>query len=150
MANKTIADLTAGSALADADLFEASQGGASVQITAAQIRDHIAAGLPMTGALGFDASADLASATTTDIGAQTTNIVRITGTTTITGLGTAAAGAFRFVRFAGVLTLTHNATSLILPGGANVTTAANDTAILVSEGSGNWRCWSYHRAATAP
>jgi hypothetical protein len=49
-----------------------------------------------------------------------------------------------------VLTLTHNATSLILPGATNITTAANDTALLISEGSGNWRCWSYTRAATAP
>jgi hypothetical protein len=150
MANKTIPELTAGAALADADVFEASQGGASVQITAAQVRDHAAAGLPMTGALGFAASIDVASATTTDLGAAAGNLVRITGTTTITGLGTAAAGTFRFVRFAGVLTFTYNATSLILPGAANITTAANDTAILVSEGSGNWRCLFYQRAATAP
>jgi hypothetical protein len=87
--------------------------------------------------------ADIASATTTDIGAATGEFVDITGTTTITGLGTIAAGIERTVRFTGALTLTHNATSLILPGGANITTAANDTAIFRSLGSGNWICVSY-------
>ena len=45
MTNKTIPDLTSGAALADADLFEASQGATSVSITAAQIRDHATAGI---------------------------------------------------------------------------------------------------------
>lgn len=112
--------------------------------------------LGVTGIATFSAAAntakgaDIASATTTDIGAATGNFVHITGTTTITGLGTIAAGAIRVVRFAGVLTLTHNATSLILPTGANITTAAGDTAIFISEGSGNWRCVNYEYAADRP
>jgi hypothetical protein len=89
------------------------------------------------------ASVDVASATTTDIGAAASQNVRVTGTTTITGLGTVAAGTFRRVRFAGILTLTHNGTSLILPGAANITTAAGDVAEFISEGSGNWRCVDY-------
>lgn len=92
---------------------------------------------------------DVASATTTDIGAAASNYVRVTGTTTITGLGTIASGAEREVLFAGILILTHNATSLILPTGANITTAAGDTALFVSEGSGNWRCVNYQRASGA-
>jgi hypothetical protein len=87
----------------------------------------------------------IASATTTDIGAATGNFVHITGTTTITGLGTVAAGARRVVVFDGALTFTHNATSLILPTGANITTVAGDTATCISEGSGNWRVTSYQR-----
>lgn len=83
---------------------------------------------------------DVASATTTDIGAVASQNVRITGTTTITGLGTVAAGTFRRVRFAGALTLTYNGTSLILPRAANIVTAAGDIAEFISEGSGNWRC----------
>ena len=51
------------------------------------------------------------------------------------------------LRFAGALAFTHNASSLILPTGANITTAANDVAVLVSEGSGNWRCAAYTRAS---
>lgn len=88
---------------------------------------------------------DVASATTTDIGAVASENVRITGTTTITGLGTVAAGTFRRVRFAGALALTYNATSLILPGAVSVTTVAGDVAEFISEGSGNWRCVSYER-----
>lgn len=93
---------------------------------------------------------DIASATTTDIGAATGNFVHITGTTTITGFGTVAAGARRLVVFDGALTLTHNATSLILPTGANITTAAGDTAVCISEGSGNWRVTSYQRKDGTP
>jgi hypothetical protein len=91
--------------------------------------------------------ADIASATTTDIGAATGEFVDVTGTTTITGLGTVAAGIVRTVRFTGALTLTHNATSLILPGAANITTAANDRAIFRSLGSGNWLCVAYVKAS---
>lgn len=100
-------------------------------------------------ALNEAKGADIASATTTDIGAATGNFVDVTGTTTITGLGTVQAGTQRKVRFTGALTLTHNATSLILPTGANITTAAGDCAEFVSLGSGNWRCVNYMRASGA-
>lgn len=92
---------------------------------------------------------NIASAATTDIGAATGRFVHITGTTSITSFGTKTAGVERELVFDGALTLTHNATSLILPGAANITTAAGDTAIFVSEGSGNWRCVSYQPAASA-
>lgn len=91
--------------------------------------------------------ADIASATTTDIGAATGNYVDVTGTTTITGLGTVQAGTRRIVQFDGALTLTHNGTSLILPTSANITTAAGDVATFVSLGSGNWVCTGYLRAS---
>ncbi len=94
--------------------------------------------------------ADIASATTTDIGAGTGDFVDVTGTTTITGLGTIASGVLRDVRFTGALTLTHNATSLILPSAANITTAANDTARFRSLGSGNWLCMEYKTANGTP
>jgi len=89
---------------------------------------------------------DLASATTTDLGTVGAN-VRITGTTTITGFGTAASGVTRQLRLAAALTLTHNATSLILPGAANILTAAGDTATAISLGSGNWVVVNFTRAA---
>lgn len=94
--------------------------------------------------------ADIASATTTDIGAIPGLMHDITGTTTITGLGTVSAGVWKILKFEGALTLTHNGTSLILPGAANITTADGDVGIFFSEGSGNWRCLSYTKAATAP
>lgn len=90
--------------------------------------------------------ADIASATTTDVGAIAGLMNDITGTTTITGLGTVSAGIWKILKFEGVLTLTYNATSLILPGGASITTADGDVGVFISEGSGNWRCVSYFRA----
>ncbi|MFL9881301.1 hypothetical protein PQR63_23085 [Herbaspirillum rhizosphaerae] len=94
--------------------------------------------------------AAIASAATTSIGGNSDgNYLHITGTTTITSLGTIAAGVSRTVVFDGSLTLTHNSTSLILPGAANIVTAAGDIAEFVSEGSGNWRCVKYVGGATA-
>lgn len=95
-------------------------------------------------------ASNIASAATTDIGAATAPYVHVTGTTTITALGTAQAGTRRIVVFDGILTLTHNATSLILPSAANITTAAGDVAAFVSEGSGNWKCVGYMRANGQP
>ena len=98
----------------------------------------------------FPAFTDIASAATTDLGTVTSSKVRITGTTTITAFGTIAAGITKYIRFAGALTLTHNATSLILPGAANITTAADDAAIAISLGSGNWIVVAYLRASGLP
>jgi len=116
-----------------------------------------AAGATLSSTLTMTAAAinsavrvDVASATTCAIGAAASNYVRITGTTTITGMGTVASGVYRDVVFDGALTLTYNATSLILPTAANITTAAGDTAGFVSEGSGNWRCLWYTRASGKP
>ncbi|KQS55889.1 hypothetical protein ASG17_07515 [Brevundimonas sp. Leaf363] len=104
--------------------------------------------LAALGLAGEEATeVDVASAATTDIGAAASNKVRITGTTTITSLG-AGANLRKRVRFASALTLTHNGTSLILPGGANLLTAAGDIAIFESNASGNWRLVSWTRAAS--
>jgi microcystin-dependent protein len=92
------------------------------------------------------AATDVASASTTDLGAVASNYVRVTGTTTITGFGTVSAGIWKFVRFAASLTLTNNATSLILPGGTSILTVAGDVGVFISEGSGNWRCVSFMSA----
>jgi hypothetical protein len=89
----------------------------------------------------------IASATTTDLSTVNDGDITVTGTTTITGLGTLTAGIKKVLTFSGVLTLTHNATSLILPGAANITTAAGDVAIMRSLGSGNWKCIAFQPAA---
>lgn len=88
----------------------------------------------------------MASATTVDLSTANGSFIDITGTTTITGLGTVPAGVPFWLRFNGALTFTHNATSLILPGGASITTASGDAAHVVSLGSGNWFCLSYRKA----
>lgn len=99
----------------------------------------------LTAALNEAPSVAIASSATPAIGAAAGNTINLTGTTAVTGFDTIAAGAFRRVIFGGVLTLTHNATSLILPTAANITTAADDVAEFVSLGSGNWKCTSYSR-----
>lgn len=113
---------------------------------------RIGARLPYGGgtlvtALNHAPAVTLASTTTTNIGAAAANAITITGTTTIAAFDTIADGAVRVLTFAAALTLTHNATSLILPGGANITTAAGDVAIFLSLGAGNWRCIAYQRAS---
>lgn len=100
----------------------------------------------LTGALNESPALTLASATTTDIGSQNSNNLTITGTATITSFGTAAAGVIRRLVFSGALTLTHNASSLILPGAENIVTAAGDTAEFLSLGAGSWRCTVYQKA----
>lgn len=132
------------------DLFLASGGvinWANGNVTLTHATGALAIG---SGAFNYAATATVASATTTDIGAATSNSVIVSGTTTITGLGTVAAGVTREVLFSGALTLTYNATSLILPGTASITTAANDTAAFRSLGSGNWVCLWYKRANGNP
>lgn len=93
--------------------------------------------------------ADIASvAGTMDIGAVPGLLHDITGALAITGLGTVSAGIWKYLKFEGAATLTHNATSLILPGAANITTADGDIGIFISEGSGNWRCVTYFTSAS--
>ncbi len=88
--------------------------------------------------------ADIPSAATVDIGLQNTNFLRITGTTTITSFGANLNGP-RFIRFAGSLTLTYNATTLILPGAVNIITAAGDSCIAAPV-AGGWQVVAYQRA----
>lgn len=88
----------------------------------------------------------IASAATTTIGTVGLgDTIHITGTTTITSLGVSVTGVRRTIVFDGALTLTNNATSLKLPAGLSIATAAGDVAEFVCENgaSGYWRCVSY-------
>lgn len=91
----------------------------------------------------------LASAATTDLGTIPSRNVSITGVVSITSFGSTAQTAFPlyFLTFTGILTLTYNVTSLILPGAASITTAAGDTAIAIYLGGGNWQVVSYTLAS---
>lgn len=88
------------------------------------------------------ASDTIASAATCDLGSKDATFLTVSGVTTVTSFGTVSAGIWKYVIFSGALTLTHNATSLILFG-ANITTVAGDSALMLSLGSGNWRCLAY-------
>lgn len=92
----------------------------------------------------------LASSTSPDIGAQLSVFILLTGAATITGFGATYKGP-RYIRFAGINTLTNSAT-LVLPGGANITTAAGDTLIAYPIGNPatGWVVAFYQRASGAP
>lgn len=91
------------------------------------------------------------AAATTDIGALPNAAVTVNGTTPITSLGSSAvAGTIHVLTFSGVTTLTYNATSLITPGAANITTAAGGVAFAAYLGSGNWKILFYHPPGVAP
>lgn len=93
---------------------------------------------------------DVASATTLALGTE--RYYHVTGTTTITDIDftDAVDGRWAWLIFDGALTLTHNATTLKLPGGANITTAAGDRALFVQDATDNVICLAYVRATTAP
>lgn len=96
-------------------------------------------------------AATIASAGTTELGSSTAPVIDISGSVTITSFGsTAPPGTVKFVRLQGALQLTHNATSMILPGVANIAAAAGDTLIAKHEGSGNWRVLNYQRSNLPP
>jgi hypothetical protein len=103
----------------------------------------------MSGADNWAAQVTLASAATVDIGAAASNSILVTGTTTINSFGTAAAGVLRMVEFQSSLTLTYNATSMQLPGAANITTQPGDVLFAYSRGGGNWKIISYSLASGA-
>ena len=96
----------------------------------------------------WEQGANIASAGTISIGEG--GYFHITGTTTITDINFIVdkTGRAAWLEFDGALLLDHSAT-LILPTGADITTAAGDTALFISEGSDVVRCVSYSRASGA-
>ena len=92
---------------------------------------------------------DVASATTVDLGASTSNLIKITGTNNITSFGTTYKGPL-FVRFADALILSSTAT-LILPSGLSIQTAAGDCCVVVPKATAGvpdgWQVISYTKAS---
>ena len=97
----------------------------------------------------FTKGADIASATALVTGSDG-NYFDVTGTTTVTSITTVGVGAIIKLQFDGALILTHHATDLILPSGANITTAAGDEAEFYEYASGDWRCTNYSKANGRP
>jgi hypothetical protein len=97
---------------------------------------------------GFGSLTTLGAGGTVDLGTVSSHNVLISGTTTITSFGSSALTTYPIyrIKFDNALTLTHNATSLILQGNTNITTAANDTAMAQYLGSGNWQVSNYSKA----
>ena len=83
--------------------------------------------------------ADIASASSCDLGAVPGLFHTITGTTGITSFGTVRAGIWKVLTFSGAVTITYNATSMITPDSVDLTTVAKDSFLAESLGSGNWK-----------
>lgn len=136
--NATIDDL-----VDDANAARPIVAGGTGATTAAGARTNL--GLETTYLKRIEAEGTIASASTCDIGAEPEYRLNVTGTTTITSFGTTA-NSRKLLRFSDAVTLTYNATTLILPGAADITTAAGDIFKFASDGSGNWRCVGYTKA----
>nr|WP_051410161.1 DUF2793 domain-containing protein [Mesorhizobium sp. LNHC220B00] len=97
----------------------------------------------------WEKGADVASSGTTALGEG--GFFHITGTTTITDIdwATAKDGRAAYVTFDGILTLSHSS-GLLLPGAANIVTAAGDRAVFVQDNGDNVMCLFYQRASGRP
>lgn len=86
----------------------------------------------------------VASASTVDIGASYETHINITGTTTISSFGSSMKqGQMKTLVFTGALTLSYNATSMIIPGGVDLSIAAGDAIVVLCVSSGNYRVVLY-------
>ncbi len=106
--------------------------------------------------LGSRANA-ITAAGTTDLSTATAGpfvpVSHASGTVAITSFGTLTAGMWKVVTFSitsGTVTITHNSTQMILPGGANITVGNGDSLLMESLGSGNAKVHSYTVAAHSP
>jgi len=119
------------------------------------------AGGAMSGVLQLKKSTDIASGATTDLGTADGNDITIThssGTVAITSFGGATslqAGTVMDVTFSisgGTLSLTHNATSMFVPGGNNLPLADKDKLRVrkTSDSSANWEVIGVTKADGSP
>lgn len=104
---------------------------------------------------GYGALVNVASSGTTDLGLTTSHNLNITGAVTITSFASSASTTWPLYQLTfgsnPAPLLTYNATSLILPGAANIQASQNDTATAAYLGSGNWQILNYAKAnGTAP
>jgi len=91
--------------------------------------------------------ADVASATALVL-LTDGNYFDVTGTVTITSFNTTGGPGTQIkLHFIAACTLTHHASDLKLPGGANILTAAGDTAEFIEYAAGDYICTSYTKAS---
>ena len=103
-------------------------------------------GTPDSIAALWEKGTDVISAGTISLGEG--RVFHVTGTTTITDIdfATAKDGREAVLIFDDVLILTHHITTLKLPTGANITTAAGDRAGITQDSGDNIVCEWYTRA----
>lgn len=85
--------------------------------------------------------ADIASAAALPVPVEG-SVFSVTGTTTITSIVDVYPGRIVYLIFPAGITIT-NSSGLILPGGVNVVTKANDVIAFLNESPGVWRAISY-------
>ena len=117
----------------------------------AQVLDDTAVNLQFSGRVNMAKANSFDTRATVYLGSANGNLVHIVGSTTITSFGPAAqTGIQRNVIFDGVTALTYNASTLVIPGSTTMTTAAGDSALIVSDSTTKWIVIQYTRKATAP
>lgn len=79
----------------------------------------------------------IASAATVDLSTADGKTIPVSGTSTVTGLGTEVAGLEYMLTTTGAQVWKHSS-ALTLPGAADITTAAGDYLLAHSKGAGNW------------
>ena len=101
-----------------------------------------ATNLTLTGELILAKGADVASANDLNV-TGVGNYFDVTGTTTINTIQSKGVGSYITLHFDGACQLTHDATNLVIPSGANHTTAAGDEYTFFEYASADWRMVSY-------
>ena len=91
--------------------------------------------------------ADIGSSSALTLGTDG-NYFDVTGTTTITSINTKAIGFIAKLHFDSAVQLTHNGTSLVLPGSVDYTTVPGDEIEFIEYDTGNWRMTSILKNAT--
>ena len=99
---------------------------------------------PNSNYIGKAKGGDIASADPLVVGTDG-DYFDVTGTTNFSAM-TVTANRLFVLQFDGVLTMTHHATNLDLPGEANITTAVGDSMICFSTGSNTVQVVNYTKA----
>jgi len=135
---KQISDFIAATSVADVDNFLIQTSGGITQRVPGNVMSYVS----------WSKGSDIASASTLTLGDG--NYFDITGTTTITAINNKKIGFCVKLHFDSSLTLQHDASNLILPGGSNITMEAGSEAEFIEYDTGKWRCTSITQNSGAP
>ncbi|MES0339849.1 MAG: hypothetical protein ABUK15_07320 [Anaerolineales bacterium] len=131
------------------DQIDIRVGGADDFKITANLFDVLAGSkLKVTGVMTWTKGADVASASDLLVGIDG-NIFDVTGTTQVDTIATKGVGTYIILHFDGAVVLAHDATNLVIPGGANYTTAAGDEFLFYEYATADWRCAGYALASGA-
>jgi hypothetical protein len=78
------------------------------------------------------------------------NTFNFTGTQQLDEIATVGVGTVIKIIHGSARQITHDATDMILPGGANITTVSGDVSEWTEYATGDWICTNYQRGASFP